>query len=75
MRGDADTEGRSHRRGQRHAATGLQLSMFNATQRNTMNDEEQHQQSRKHGHPQFFTATILEWKSLLSDDAFKDDHH
>ncbi len=23
-------------------------------------------------HPQFFTATILEWKSLLKDDAFKD---
>lgn len=23
-------------------------------------------------HPQFFTATILEWKPLLKDDAFKD---
>ena len=23
-------------------------------------------------HPQFFTATILEWKQLLKDDAFKD---
>jgi REP element-mobilizing transposase RayT len=23
-------------------------------------------------HPQFFTATILEWKPLLRDDAFKD---
>ena len=23
-------------------------------------------------HPQFFTATILEWKPLLQDDAFKD---
>jgi putative transposase len=23
-------------------------------------------------HPQFFTATILEWKHLLSDDEFKD---
>lgn len=23
-------------------------------------------------HPQFFTATILEWKLLIRDDAFKD---
>lgn len=23
-------------------------------------------------HPQFFTATILEWKHLLKEDAFKD---
>src|SRR5690349_13447298 len=23
-------------------------------------------------HPQFFTATILEWKSLLKDDSYKD---
>jgi putative transposase len=23
-------------------------------------------------HPQFFTATILDWKTLLSEDAFKD---
>ena len=23
-------------------------------------------------HPQFFTATILEWKTLLSEDAYKD---
>ena len=47
VRSDADTEGRSRRRDQRHAATGPQPLMFNATQRNTMNDEEQHQQSEK----------------------------
>ena len=23
-------------------------------------------------HPQFFTATILEWKQLLKDDSYKD---
>ncbi|MGI8600071.1 MAG: hypothetical protein ACR2KB_12530 [Chitinophagaceae bacterium] len=23
-------------------------------------------------HPQFFTATILEWKPLLSEDKYKD---
>jgi putative transposase len=23
-------------------------------------------------HPQFFTATVLEWKHLLKEDAFKD---
>ena len=23
-------------------------------------------------HPQFFTATILEWKHLLTEDAYKD---
>lgn len=23
-------------------------------------------------HPQFFTATILEWKHLLKDDSYKD---